>query len=65
MIRVSDLDRRICDVEKAALNTQTYREYIHDNDCNMTDDILDSMADDELDSYLTTLVYIDSDDCGC
>ena len=57
MYKVSDLDKRICDVEPEAKNIQTYREWIHDiseyiyGDDYTSDEKLNNMTDEEL-TYL-------------
>lgn len=53
-MKKTDLDKRICDVEKGAENTQTYREFI--NAC--CDDFfearydLDNMSEEKLNELL-------------
>jgi hypothetical protein len=64
MYKVSDLDRRICDVEPEAVNEQTYREWIHDisvyiYDCDcVTDEELNNMTDEELTDLIDELDWL-------
>ena len=57
MYKILYLDKRICDVEPEAKNTQTYREWIHDiseyiyGDDYTSDEDLNKMTDKEL-TYL-------------
>lgn len=51
------LDKRICDVEPEATNTETYREFIRYAEvrlCQAPEDI-DSMTDEELTSHIDWL----------
>ena len=57
------LDKRICDVEQNATNTETYREFmiyafheIYGNNAKIPD--LDNMQDEELDWLLNDLDYL-------
>lgn len=51
------LDKRICDVETHAENTQTYREFIRETEreFGLVEKDLDSISDIELDVYLYTI----------
>lgn len=54
------LDKRICDVEEGATNTETFREFIVNTEQEfdlMTKD-LDGMNDKQLNEYLEFLDYI-------
>jgi hypothetical protein len=48
------LDKRICDVETKAENTQTYREFIRETEreFGLVEKDLDSISDIELDVYI-------------
>lgn len=56
--KVANLDKRICDVEPGTVNTQTYREWIHDISMYLYD--FDPVSDEELnnmtDEELTFLI---------
>lgn len=56
-ISVSNLDKKICDVEVNALNYQTYREFITEieNEFNIDPQNIDLMNDSELRDYLDFL----------
>lgn len=58
----SDLDKRICDVEQGATNTQTYREFMDQYSQEFYGVVmdLDSMTDTELNNLLEHLDYL----CG-
>ena len=60
MILKSNLDKRICDVEHDAANTQTYREFIRQSEeefgINHVD--LDKFDDKKLNDYLESLDYL-------
>lgn len=61
--RVANLDRRICDCEPGAENTQTYREWIKLvykdlYGLDFTDDGLNSMTDIELTSLINELEWL-------
>jgi hypothetical protein len=60
MIKIEDLDKRICDVEKDTTNTQTYREFIigSENEFGMENQDLDNMSNEELDKYMEFLDYL-------
>lgn len=57
-----ELDKRICDVEEGATNTQTYREYIREVEENLGLERKDlyHMSDEELTDYLDWLDYLES-----
>ena len=58
MINLKDvLDKRICDVEKQASNTQTFREFIRESEeeFEIAPANLDSMNNQELTNYLDFL----------
>lgn len=59
-ITKEQLDTRICNVEKNAGNTQTYREFIVDseNDFDLEIKDLDNMSDEELNKYINFLDYL-------
>jgi hypothetical protein len=54
------LDKRICDVEKEAGNTQTYREYIleGEKEFDLIPKDLDGMRDGLLNEYLEFIDYL-------
>ena len=59
MINRTNLDKRICDCEKGAENTQTYREFIRkiEETMEMCPEPIDSYSDKELQDYLEELDY--------
>lgn len=54
------LDKRICDIQKYAKNTQTYREFIveSEKEFGMEHRDLDGMTDENLNEYLEFLDYL-------
>ncbi len=56
-MKKGDLDKRICDVEIEADNTQTYREFIveAEEEIGIGSADLDNMTDEELTVYLDFL----------
>ncbi|MBE6044790.1 MAG: hypothetical protein E7216_11250 [Clostridium thermopalmarium] len=60
MISKENLDKRICDVEKNADNTQTYREFIRESErmFELSPAPLDLYNDEELEEYLEELNYL-------
>lgn len=60
MISKENLDKRICDVEKNADNTQTYREFIRESErmFELSPAPLDLYSDEELKEYLEELNYL-------
>lgn len=54
-----NLDKRICDCEEGAENTQTYREYIREveHDCELTQEPIDDYTEEQLVEYLDELDY--------
>jgi hypothetical protein len=54
------LDKRICDVETDAANTQTYREFIIHSEMvfEAPPQDLDSMNDEQLNRYLDFMDYL-------
>lgn len=61
MIKKSDLDKRICDVE-GGWSTKTYREFIRqcENDFDMDNADLDNMSEKDLNDHIDFLDYL----CG-
>jgi len=60
LISKENLDRRICDCEEDAENTQTYREFIRESEeefC-MCPEPIDRYSDAELRDYLDELNYL-------
>lgn len=58
MIKLKEvLDNRICDIEKDAGNTQTYRQYIiqTENEFGLESLDLDTMSNKKLEKYLDFL----------
>ena len=59
MIKKADLDKRICDCEEGAANTQTYREFIRECEKNFeTEADFENMSDEELNEYFNFLDYL-------
>lgn len=60
-LTVDLLDKRICDVEAGATNTETYREFIHNSEryfglsTPTTDEMLDKALDTDLNKYFNFL----------
>ncbi len=56
----ASLDKRICDCEEEATNTQTYREFIRQSEDWFGIDAanLDAMCDDKLKHYINFLDYL-------
>lgn len=54
------LDKRICDVEVTAFNTETYRQFIRDGEeeFNLPQMPIDEMEVDDLNKYLDFLDYL-------
>lgn len=50
----TDLDKRICDVEISASNTETYREYIanSENELGIKHNYVDNMDEVSLNAYI-------------
>ena len=59
MINISDLDKRICDVE-GGQNTETYREFIinSENSFGIDNRDLNNITEKELNNYLDFLDYL-------
>jgi hypothetical protein len=59
-IQKTDLDKRICDVETNATNTQTFREFIRqsEKEFDMKEENLDNMDEQNLNDYLEFLDYL-------
>ena len=60
---VANLDRRICDCEPGAVNTQTYREWIKDTfkdiyGADITDRELNSMTDEAFTDLIDELEWL-------
>lgn len=57
MITKQNLDKRICDVESNAKNTQTYREFIRESEIEfgMGEEPIDMYGDLDLEEYLEEL----------
>ena len=53
----SNLDKRICDIELSAVNTQTYREFIRESEeeFEIAPADLDSMDEKQLENYVDFL----------
>lgn len=63
IFRVANLDKRICDCELGATNTQTYREWIKLTyedifGGHVSDDILNKMTDEELTEFIDELEWL-------
>ncbi len=60
MIKVSDLDKRICDVEPDCINDETYRHFIttSEEDFCMDHADIDHMTDDELNKYIEFIDFL-------
>ena len=64
LYKIADLDKRICDVEQNAENTQTYREWIHDISMYIfgedvyQDEQLNSLSDQELTDIIDELDWL-------
>lgn len=60
MVTKSDLDKRICDCEEGAENTQTWREWIREGEFffqeNNAD--IDNMTDEQLNEHIEWLEYL-------
>ncbi|MEY8001583.1 hypothetical protein AB8U03_15545 [Clostridium sp. Mt-5] len=56
----SDLDKRICDVESKAKNTDTYREFItqSEDEFGLKHEPIDDFTDIELEKYIERLDHI-------
>lgn len=59
-ISIANLDKRICDCEPKADNTQTYREFIRESEdmFGMCHEPIDMYSDDELVDYIAELDYL-------
>ena len=62
-MRLIDLDKRICDIEPNATNTETYREFIinsihHFYGENATIPKLDKMSESEINDIVDELDYL-------
>ena len=62
-MKKADLDKRICDVEHGATNTETYREFIinamhelYGDDVRISD--IDSKTEEELNDWIDDLDYL-------
>ena len=59
-IKKEDLDKRICDTEQGAENTQTWRDYIREGEkeFEMKNVDLDNMEDKQLNEHLDFIDYL-------
>lgn len=61
-MKKSDLDKRICDCEEGAINTETYRQFLENGTREIFGDVampnLDTMTDEELTGYLDEIDYL-------
>ena len=56
MYKHSDLDKRICDIEEGANNTETLREFIKRSEKFELEPVdLDSMSEEDLNNYIDYL----------
>ena len=57
MYKITDLDKRICDLEEGATNTETLREFIKHSEKEFELEAvdLDSMSDKDLNNYIDYL----------
>lgn len=57
MYKYSDLDKRICDLEEGATNTETLREFIKrsEKEFGLEPVDLDSMSEEDLNNYIDYL----------
>ncbi|AQW23477.1 hypothetical protein [Clostridium perfringens] len=57
MYKTTDLDKRICDLEEGATNTETLREFINhsEKEFELERVDLDSIRDKDLDDYIDYL----------
>lgn len=60
MYKHSDLDKRICDLEEGATNTETLREFIKRSEkyFDMVPKNLDSINEERLNEYIDFLDYL-------
>lgn len=60
MYKHSDLDKRICDLEEGATNTETLREFIKRSEkyFDMVHKNLDSISEEKLNEYIDFLDYL-------
>ena len=60
MINKSDLDKRICDTEEGAENSQTWREFIKESEkeFGMANIDMDTFTEYELNKYIEFLEYL-------
>ncbi|MBO3417966.1 hypothetical protein [Clostridium perfringens] len=60
MYKHSDLDKRICDIEEGATNTETLREFIKRSEkyFDMVPKNLDSINEEKLNEYIDFLDYL-------
>ena len=61
-MKKSDLDKRICDCEKGATNTETYRQFLENGICEIFGGVaipdFDTMTDEELTAYIDEIDYL-------
>lgn len=57
MYKITDLDKRICDLEEGATNTETLREFIKrsEKEFVLEPGDLDSMSEEDLNNYIDYL----------
>lgn len=57
MYKITDLDKRICDIEERATNTETLREFIKrsEKEFVLEPGDLDSMSEEDLNNYIDYL----------
>lgn len=60
MYKITDLDKRICDLEEGATNTETLREFIKRSEkyFDMVPKNLDSINEERLNEYIDFLDYL-------
>ncbi len=60
MYKYSDLDKRICDIEERATNTETLREFIKRSEkyFDMVPKNLNSINEEKLNEYIDFLDYL-------
>lgn len=60
MYKHSDLDKKICDLEEGATNTETLREFIRNSENNfcIAKEDLNSLSEEKLNEYIEWLDYL-------